>query len=288
MWLHKMMFTRCSTETRTLPLLLLKLLPEFYVSSTLKYFCTADCRTKILIKPQLLNFFVAKCTWPSSRSSAVLQVQFVIARIVLPPTKSFNCCLCHKAARNNAAVCSGESRTNTFSVMAASICMHTFYPSPHLNPCFLSFWFHLHFLHRIFLGIYDKRFSYIEQLPTSPWQIFHTKQSIAIYSQAVKIVSWFRILTFLYHPLRYSLLDLSWLIPTNRNETACLRSRFPHSPSLMQISVSWLKFCSSLSDVCCWRTCGMRSSFNNAVCAPKQSLYWIQNKLHIFVLVGVA
>jgi hypothetical protein len=51
----KMMFTRCSTETRTIPLLLLKLLLKFYVSTTLTYFCTVDCRTKIIIKPQVLN-----------------------------------------------------------------------------------------------------------------------------------------------------------------------------------------------------------------------------------------
>ena len=76
-----------------------------------------------------------------SRPSAVLFVQFVTARVLLP-TKSFILYLvvvCYKAARNNTGVCRSESRTSTFSVMAASICMPTIYPSPHLNPCFLSF-----------------------------------------------------------------------------------------------------------------------------------------------------
>jgi len=136
-----MMFRWCSTETRTLSLLLLKLLPKSSVSTALKYFCTVDCRTKMIIKPEVLN-----CSQESARGHLASKCSFT--RTIRCSTRftayriiyfGLNCCLCYKAARNNAGASRSESRTNTFSVMAASICMQTFYPSPHLNPCFLSF-----------------------------------------------------------------------------------------------------------------------------------------------------
>lgn len=180
-----------------------------------------------------------------------------------------NCCLCYKAARKNAGACRSESRTNTFSVMAASICMQTFYPSPRLNPCFLSFWFHLHFLHRIFLGIYDKWFSTLKCC-----QNLRNKYSIPrrVQQFIVKLLKlshssgfWPFFITHCgtvfstfrdwYRPI--AMRPHGWEVP------------IPHSPAIMQISVSWLKLSSSLSDVYCWRTCGMRSSFNNAFCVPK-------------------
>lgn len=75
--------------------------------------------------------------------------------------------------------------------MAASLCMQTFYPSPHLNPCFLSFWFHLHFLHRIFLGICDKGFPTLNCCQHFRDKYSIQRSGITISSQDVQMKSGF-------------------------------------------------------------------------------------------------
>jgi hypothetical protein len=44
--------------------------------------------------------------------------------------------------------------------------------------------------------------------------------------------------------------DLSWQVPTNRDETTWLASRLPHRPTIMQIILSSVKLCLSFSVVC--------------------------------------
>jgi len=52
--------------------------------------------------------------------------------------------------------------------------MQTFNPRSHMiRPNLISSQFYLHFLHRKFLGISDKRFFYAEALPIFPWELFN-------------------------------------------------------------------------------------------------------------------
>jgi len=119
-----MMFIRCSTETLTLPLFLLKLLSKFYVSATLKYFCTFDCRTKIVIKLQLLN-----CSWESTLGH--LASKCSVTRAICYSTRftaykiihfGLNCCMCYKAARMQVPVAVSHAPTPSVSWLPPFVC----------------------------------------------------------------------------------------------------------------------------------------------------------------------